>query len=314
MRSLPVLLSATFAVGCAAPATFDGDGPDAAPAAAYRVDGVVVVERVRTGEGAQTSVAAKFMRHASSPESAERLVGSRLLLPGGGECASVAQLEAQLEAEGSAEVADTEPEHDVALVDVGDVALVTDLAPSMIVRLAPRAFPDVGEVVSGVFYTSPDVAAQLPAPARYEIDGSCAAAVDAFQLTADAPAELGDVTVGGVDLASEGGQARTGEDLLITWQASPAGDRVYVDLQGTTGHVHRCSFDDTGSALVPASLLEAGSLAVAVHRLREVTMPMPRDLSSGAPAGAEPGRAVVRFDLAVVGRVELASTGDQPGG
>jgi hypothetical protein len=317
MRAIFLLAAAALTAGCA-PTSFEGgDAFDAGPAeapAAFRVDGVVAVERVRTADGAQTSVGAKFMRHAGLPEAAERLVGSRLLLPESGECTSVADLEdvdVELTGGGAAAAA---LENEVELIDVGDVALATDLTlesaigPSarqpFVVHLTPRAFPDVGELVSGVFYTSPDLAAPLPAPGRYAIEGTGAAAAAPFVLEADAPAEPGDVLLDGVSL-SRGAEAVRGADVLVTWSSATSearsSDRVYVDVQAADGEVHRCAFEDTGSAVLPGGLIAAPSVAVAVHRLRETTMALPSEIGDEG----EPGRVVVRFDLAVVGRVAV---------
>lgn len=349
MRSLPtalftapllLLATASPLAGCATSAPEGEPGAiegEASREEAFRVDGVVVVERLRTGDASQTAVSAKFMRHvapgtraAAEPndagdvgfEAAERLVGTRLMLPAPGECASVALLE---EADAQDAANSVSLDSDVELIDVGDVALVTDLmfpAASLegggsrsIVRLAPRAFPDVGDVVSGVFYTSPDAAAPLPAPALYAIESSGASAVDKFELRADAPAEPADVRVAGTllgDAATSSGKpmARRGADLLISWGRDTSyvalpSDRVYVDVQAEAGAVHRCTFEDNGEALLPGALVDGRTIAVAVHRLREVTMPMPAEAMADDGVRDEPGRAVVRFDLAVVGRVDV---------
>lgn len=324
MRAVLLLAAAALTAACA-PTSFEGGdapaggGPDAgqteAPAA-FRVDGVVAVERVRTADTTQTSVGAKFMRHAGLPEAAERLVGSRLLLPASGECAAVTDLEdVDVELTGGGATA-AALENEVELIDVGDVALATDLilesgigprAPEpFVVHLAPRAFPDVGELVSGVFYTSPDLAAPLPAPGRYAIEGTGAAESAPFVLEADAPAEPGDVLLDGVSL-SRGAAAVRGADVLVTWgpvAEQRSSDRIYVDVQAADGEVHRCAFEDTGSAVLPGSLIAAPSVAVAVHRLRETAVALPGGLESAEIGDeGEPGRVVVRFDLAVVGRV-----------
>jgi hypothetical protein len=318
MRASFLLALVATATGCATsdPGTADAGAGDvrAEQDAAFRVDGVVAIERVRTESGAQTSVGAKFMRHTglgrgdASAQAAERLVGSTILLPASGECRSVAELE---QADRHVLSGDAE----VELIDVGDVALITDLPSAIedgfgpearvpyLVRLAPRAFPDVGELVSGVFYTSPDLAAPLPAPGQYAIEGTGAALAAAFELEADAPGEPVDVAVDGRDLAL-GAHAAPGADVLVTWGAPDGGatsaDRIYVDVQAEGGQVHRCTFDDNGSAVVPGALITAPSVAVAVHRLRETSSALGAD-----EVDDEPGRVVVRFDLAVVGRVDV---------
>lgn len=334
MRAVFMLASVAFAAGCAPASERGGDASTEArteaEAATFRIDGVVAVERVRTDDGAQTSVGAKFMRHAApvtrgpggaeeGAAAAERLVGSRLLLPASGECLSVSELEDAdaLPAEGASFDGDAE----IELIDVGDVALVTDLPIATpvdastaigpearqpyVVRLAPRAFPDVGELVSGVFYTSPDLTAPLPAPGQYAIEGTGAALASAFQLQAEAPAEPADVAIDGRDLA-RGAEATARADVLVTWGAAPpvtgerTADRIYVDIQAHDGQLHRCAFEDSGSAIVPGALITEPSVAVAVHRLRETSSALDPDAVDD-----EAGRVLVRFDLAVVGRIDV---------
>lgn len=340
MRALFMIAAVAVAAGCAPASDRGGDAssdPRPEPeAASFRIDGVVAIERVRTAEGAQTSVGAKFMRHAGlvprglgpsarGAEAAERLVGSRLLLPASGECLSVSELE-DVDATSGDRVDGASPheaaEADIELIDVGDVALVTDLPIASgtddaldrigpearqpyLVRLAPRAFPDVGELVSGVFYTSPDLTAPLPAPGQYAIEGTGAALTSSFELQAEAPSEPTDVAVDGRDLA-RGAVATASADVLVTWSAPErapaerAADRIYVDVQAHDGQVHRCAFEDSGSAIVPGALVTAPSVAVAVHRLRETSSPLDADAVDD-----EPGRVLVRFDLAVVGRIDV---------
>lgn len=341
MRALFMIAAAAVAAGCAPASDRGGDGaPElrAEPeAASFRIDGVVAVERVRTGEGAQTSVGAKFMRHsglvprgmgpsAKGAEAAERLVGSRLLLPASGECLSVTELEdvdaTSLDRGDGASSPDVGEAY-VELIDVGDVALVTDLPITSgvddvlgligpearqpyLVRLAPRAFPDVGELVSGVFYTSPDLAAPLPAPGQYAIEGTGAALTSSFELQAEAPSEPTDVAIDGRDLA-RGAVATALADVLVTWVppeeragADREADRIYIDVQAHDGQVHRCTFEDSGSAIVPGALVTAPSVAVAVHRLRETSSPLDAEAVDD-----EAGRVLVRFDLAVVGRIDV---------
>src|SRR6202041_1916014 len=67
------------------------------------------------------------------------------------------------------------PVGSIELIDVGDVTL---RAGADAMPLAARAFPDVGELVSGVFYTSRDTASELPAGPTYTVEGTGSAFVD----------------------------------------------------------------------------------------------------------------------------------------
>jgi len=291
----PLVVVALFAAGCSAPVV-----DDVAAATGSTTQGIILVERVTTVEGApQTHVSAKFMRlpAAADPDLAERVVGSRLDLPAAGECMAVAPLASEDTSSALAALGTVE------LLDVGDLTMKTG---DSVTPLAARAFPDAFGLVSGVFYTSRDAAADLPAPAKYVLEGSGSAAVERFTIEADAPAAPSDVFVGGAALGeevvveSEGG-------ALVRWRsdgsgAAQAGDLVYVDITATSGAALRCAWNDEGRGEVPSSMLRSGALGslptaatVAVHRVR-----------LGAFVGPGIDLGEVRFDLSVVGRATIA--------
>ncbi len=267
--------------------------------------GVVTVERVQGDGLSRASVSAKFMRVAREQRAAaEALVGGDPLLPSPGECGSLAALE-------EASVLEPLPSgFSVELLDVGDVSLLLVEADGgrTQVALAPRAFPDVGDWASGVFYTTPE--ATLPAGSSrgrpqawdgYEIAGSGAASLDAFvievgeapdlpeDLRIDAPLHAGRFVVSAKD------------DLALSWRRSSRGDVVpdvvYVDVLGADAL--RCAFPDTGSALLPAGVLSAADVGaeatVSVHRLSERLVRI----------ASVDGDARVRFDLASAVRVTV---------
>jgi hypothetical protein len=289
----PFVVAALFAAGCSAPVV-----DDVAAAAGSTTQGIILVERATTVEGApQTHVSAKFMRLPAGvdPDLAERVVGSRLDLPAAGECMVVAPLanedtSSALSALGAVE-----------LLDVGDLTLKTG---DSVTPLAARAFPDAFGLVSGVFYTSRDAADDLPAPAKYVLEGSGSASIERFSIEADAPAAPSDVLVGdaplGDEVVIEGG-------ALVRWRSdtsvgAQAGDLVYVDITAASGAALRCAFSDEGHGEVPASMLRSGVLGalpaaatLAVHRVR-----------LGAFVGPGIDLGEVRFDLSVVGRATIA--------
>jgi hypothetical protein len=310
-----ILLAAVGGLGCSAPVV-----DDVADANAAMTEGVVLVERTVSGDGTtQTNVSAKFMRLSTpaDPDLAERVVGSKLDLPAVGTCRSQAAA-ARVDAKARAPVtmgSQATPNPGalpraylgtIELIDVGDVTLRTG---SSSMRLAARAFPDVGDLVSGMFYTSRDAASDLPAGASYTLEGTGSSLVERFSIEADAPAAPEDVRVGGAALA-EGVALEAGVQATVQWRAAEIGpktrdDLVLIDVSAPSGASIRCAFKDDGQALLPAWVLRASSLGplpatatLAVHRVRERSFVAP-----GLDAGE------VRFDLSVVGRAIVAPAG-----
>jgi hypothetical protein len=276
--------------GCSAPVE------DVADASGAATRGLVTIERASTEGTTRTSVAARFMRVTPSSDVAvaEQLVGSTLEVPAAGRCAplhGVGATDAVAPAPGTTSI---------DLLDVGDVSLASGNEPSM--ALATRAFPDLGDLVSGVFYTSRDAATELPAPARYVVRGTGSAAVDRFAIEAEAPSAPDDVRVGDAALA-EGVSLEEGAPAHVRWTAdrgARAEDVILVDVTSTGGVGARCAFVDGGEGVLPASAVGAalgadGRATVTVHRVRREAFAAP-----GLDAGE------IRFDLAVSGRATVA--------
>jgi hypothetical protein len=301
LRSASLLL-ALLGAGCSAPVV-----DDVADASSALTEGVVLVERVVASDGAtQTNVSAKFMRLsvASDAEMAERVVGSRLDLPSTGTCMRLASGGA---GEKAASLASLGP---IELVDVGDVTMRVKASAqpagrATTVPLALRAFPDVGDIVSGVFYTSPDAASDLPAGEAYVVDATGSSVIDRFSMEADAPPAPEDVRAAGV-LITDGITIEDGASIPMRWRGGDPtrDDLVFIDVSGASGAAVRCAFKDTGEALLPGALLRSSSLGgngatatLAFHRTRR------RGFAPGL-AGLDAGE--IRFDLSVVGRATLA--------
>lgn len=285
----PFVLMGAF--GCTA--TVVDASPDGGSATTTQA--FVVFERAeREGKAAQTNISAKFLRApvAADTDTVESVIGSELGLPSPGECLVVHE-----EGSTSDEPFTAGP---VELFDVGDVTIRTSTSA---IPLAARAFPDVGDRVSGVFYTSPDTESDLPAPGKYVLEGSGSLAVDRFAIETDAPPVPADVTIGGRRLA-DGIELEDGETIEIGWRA-PGGasgdDGAYVEIVGENGVAARCAFDDRGRGSLPASLLREGGFGplpvaatLAVHRIRQGTFHVP---------GIDVGE--VRFDMSVIAAVTL---------
>jgi hypothetical protein len=284
MRGLLFLAAAlpSLLVGCATEAIEDADDE----AEARPLEAWVVLERVDADGQVRTNVSAKFVQLSEGDRAlAFKLVGVRPAIPAAGECVSLASLE-ELEMlpiddatpGGSSMAAD--------LVDAGDVTLsVRSDEGSREIKLSPRAFPDVADLVSGVFYTSPDAEIALPPAARYALGATGSGVVDAFSVEVDAPRSpvinsVSDVTVG--------------SDIQMTWDAGAADGTVYVDFRGAT--THRCTFADKGEAVLPREMLsvaDRGEATLTLHRLVERALP----IESGEP-NEDVREATVLFDFA----------------
>jgi hypothetical protein len=269
---------------------------DVADASDAHTQGVVIIERVTTQDGStQTHVSAKFMRllGGAEQEAAERLVGSRLDLPALGECrAARPSDDAPLSTQGSIE-----------LMDVGNVTMSSD---ALSLPLSVRAFPDIADFVSGVFYTSRDATTELPAPARYRIENTGSGAMDRFNIELDAPTAPEDVRLANEPLGSDIILPTTAP-IALAWRPGQAQDVIYVDLTSARNpNGVRCAFSDVGAGVIPAELIregigESANLSVAVHRVRLAGLSVP---------GIDQGEA--RFDLAVIGQATIASTNAGP--
>ncbi len=348
-------LVASSAVACASQAPDESAANDASS----QLVALVSVEQLEAGGSTRTNVSAKFLRHGDTDRDAiDRVIGGRPNLPSAGECVPLRELDWEsrpgeprdLESAVSdaRSLADLVRQLDgsrgfegvrggLELLDVGDVILrVRDASSDQgdgaraDLWLAPRAFPDVGEVVSGVFYTSPDASQPIPVPARYAVSGTGSSSADPFVLELSAPAALDGLTIDGASVSpprapAEPGLepaptehalvARPGRDLVLAWSpAVGASDLVYVDIGGA--EPHRCTFIDDGHAILPGALIDAdprapaSELQLSVHRFRELR----ESIATSEPraSGDEPATALVRFDLGRTVRLDLSATGAEP--
>jgi hypothetical protein len=215
----------------------------------------VVVERAEGLESTRTNVSAKFF-HASAEEilAADQLVGFDLSLPPAGECTPLVEAS-------TLEV----PDVSIDLLDVGDVSLQVP-GSSSAAWLSARAFPDIGEVVSGVFYTSPDRELGLPAPGEYRITVGCID--DECSSRAVADVELGASAPSGP--SGVNARLRATGELEVTWDAAAAAESdVFVDV--LTDPPLRCAVEDPGRLLLEERSLDASTTVVVHHIARRTT-------------------------------------------
>jgi len=323
-RLAPAIALAAL-VGCSAPVV-EGDDVDEAQS----VQGFVVVERIAAEGAVQTNVSAKFVRISSASADAlvaqgagaQGIVGGLLEMPSIGECVAMSVaggLGDGAGEDGEVELDEIEPMH---LIDVGDVTLrsVSSGGTETLIPLAPRAFPDVGDLVSGVFYSSPDVERDLPAPALYTLESTGASDFDRFVIDARAPQPPERVFVDGRSLATSSADEPlmllAGSDLRVEWMtpsradeddATETTDLVYIDVvSARSGQAVRCAFADEGRGVVPGALVASesllGSTTIGLHRVRtrELGAPSSDSLDSDRPA-PDIDFGQIRFDLSLVG-------------
>jgi hypothetical protein len=293
-RTVAILL-ALGGGACSATVADDGAGDDHEGDAARL--GAVTVERVVTlapSRGVVTHVSARFLRVAGTLDAraAERLVGPV-------RWTESVDLGGCVQRDGAERRGPAAPANvRIQLLDVGEMILETGVGR---VPLAPRAFPDVGGVVSGVVYTSRDGGAELSGATSYLLSASGSSMVEGFQLRVDAPAPLEPIRLGAQRLGAGDVVQRSLEPVVVGWSAGQpaAGDHVFVELSDLDGEAvaTRCAFADTGEAVVPASVLRAlgpGEIEIVVRRERRVTV-----------RGAGIDETVVDFDFAVASRITM---------
>jgi hypothetical protein len=284
---IAALSAAAGALGCSGTVVSTSD------ASTSTTQAVVSVERTATAGDPNRSVrahaSAYFLRlqAGADPSLAARLVGAANVLPAIGQCEAIGVLSDQ-----AMPLATLGP---VDLVDVGEVALE---ASTIRATFAARAFPDVADLVSGVVYTTRDLAADpLPdhGPYTFRIAGSHA--VQPMILQARAPGPAGDLSVAGHPLRDAAVVLPRG-DLSVRWEPAAGTDQVYIELasmeDGPLDRV-RCSFANDGQAVIAASALpKAATQTISIHLVRREGVAAP---------GLDGGW--IRFDLATSGTLRF---------
>lgn len=167
---------------------------------------------------------------------------------------------------------------ELRLLDAGEVTISSlmgsEQAASSTIVLAPRAFPSISSLASGVVYTSRDRDAQgFPSGALYQIRIAGGDQVAGMQLRGRAPRELTQVTVGGVPL-EQVEQVAVSQPMDVTWDVGSPSDVVYVDVLSVdaASTALRCSFNDAdGAATISPELLaafRAEPVVLSLHRQR----------------------------------------------
>jgi hypothetical protein len=267
-----------FGVACSGNAA-----PYASDAESGTTHALISIERrdvLGTAEPAQNRAFATFLRAPpdADPALVMRVAALGAELPEVGECASGS---APRESAGTAASL-----RRVELLDAGDVALETADGR---VELAPRPFPAVTSLFSGVVYTTRERVAALPAAEVYAINASGGALGAPLGVSAEAPPILAQVALDGTPLQEGAVLGRTGGEL--TWARGAARDVVYVTVTSADGaHRVTCSYrDEAGRGVLPAGSVPEGTpAALSLHRLRVIPV-------AGGQNGVNAGE--LRFDF-----------------
>lgn len=262
--SAPLVLGV---VGCAQPTTGE-------PAESGETHAFLRVERTVAagpdGQKLEGRAAASFLRTvqpgAERPLVAARLVGALLDVPRESGCV------ARLSSQPSVALRTLSP---VDLIPAGDISVQSGDVTTV---LAARAYPDVAHLVSGIVYTSPDVAEEvLPSDGLVRFRASGSASVPPVDAALDAPQSLAFDVVGGQRVEGPIVLVRRGP-VVVSWAPSsmPADDgeplvrdEEYLDVTTSTGGRFRCVPAEPGRVELPVEAIgEATDLNVMLHRVR----------------------------------------------
>jgi len=300
-----VVTTVVALAGCSVAVADDGDRASTGGDLVTRGD-VAVQRVVAMGDGIEqptvvSRVSARFLLLSAGLDDgwvAMLLDGGRVL-PSLGTCSLPSPATRERLPEAS-------PASSIELLDVGDVMIH---AGASTMPLAARAFPDVGDLVSVVVYTSRDASTELPPDVPYLLETTGSELVQSFRIALEPPGELLDLTLGGELLRGGNPQVALGEEIELTWTFEAerdANDLILVEVTpvweqpATTVASLRCLYPDAGEARVPAlqTMIEqvVDSVDISVHRLRRIVAVLP-----------EIDETAVEFDFVVTSRLPVVA-------
>jgi hypothetical protein len=224
---------------------------------------VLFVEREETDAAARAHVGAQFIEFTGIPADAlPDLLGSpRVLDPAVGCFAR----------DGNTGVETTSNRAEARLLDVGPIDV---RAGDRLLRLEPRQFPDMWNVVSGVIYATDE---DLPGDTwRFTAAGNELAHLDGFDVELRAPETLSHVTFADQELTPGGSVTLGRHAFAVRWARGDLNDVVTVTFQGNSQSAASvtCVARDEGVIEIDQGwadrvmdlVSESGS--VSVHRVR----------------------------------------------
>jgi hypothetical protein len=266
----PLVPLVTGCTGAVSGAQGAGDADTMVTHAVVLIERTVDVADTRPGTPAaqatpatRAAASARFARVAGGVSAGDtlRAIGAALELPARGSCASIRPVEPG-----------TAPAEPVPFVELLDVGRVSVEASGAVTALMPRQLPYVTDVVTGTVYARAAEPAVLPAGGAYRVHVAGTRDFPAFDVSATAPADPGDVSIAQEGCPGCSVKVAAGEATVDFAWPRAATDLVYVEIQPAAV---RCTLDEgpPGAAaglargsIASALLDEAGSLVV--HRLQ----------------------------------------------
>ena len=280
------MVGVVSALACSA--EVDDYGSDAAVGSTHAL---ITVERSTTVDprgGSSAEALAGFVRVPAEVDAklAMQLLGLEFDLPPADTCRTLQTNDPSVPLAGMGRI---------EFLEAGKVVLQAGEAAT---DLAPRAFPTVTDLISGVMYTTRGRTAEpLPAGASYTLRTTGGVEVPPVAAAAEAPDTLSGVTLQGIPLGDVSSVA-TDIPQDLTWNVGRPGDTVWVQLSTPGKSDTVCVFrDDAGVGTIPAKAFSGqGTGRFAMHRQRTVAF-----------TAAGLNRGVVRFDFQVSTAVDYAA-------
>lgn len=320
-------LGCSFSAGAAGSEATDAETVGA-QAALVTIASIASTERSATEPVQRADVVARVVRANGGPldEGALRLAGLGDDLPVLGTCApmgsgslGLAALAGHAGQTGSGSSGSSAwRSRSLELMDLGSVAMdIGDAfraSPVATVTLAPRHVPDPAGVLSGIVYNarvSTESASQLTPRAQVTVralGGPGEADPVGFTATITVPRDVSDVRLGGQDPREFFAPAGSVE---LTWApepedaASAGASTIGVDVKpkDLSQPTIRCTFADTGRAILPAAALVSDEGTLTVHRVHRERFRLETRSARTVREPREPrephdGEGEIRFDSA----------------
>lgn len=120
----------------------------------------------------------------------------------------------------------------IELLDVGDLTVSYN---GMSKTVPTRTFPDLFRVIVGVMYTADESkGVQFRPTETYSLRAAGSEDISRFRVALEAPEDLGDVKLDGVNPGDQLPMIRKGEDLELVWDGDGYGDEILATLNWTS--------------------------------------------------------------------------------
>lgn len=193
----------------------------------------------------------------------------------------------------------------IELIDVGDLSVSYGGESRSI---PTRTFPDLLKVIDGVIYSVDETqGVQFAAGETYTFHATGTDEVAPFEVVLEAPSDLGDIKLDGVQPEDRIPVIPRGRDIVFTWEGAGWGDEVIATLTWSGMGLPwsmACRMRDDGLFVVPGQLVEglhdplaASDEELTVTRVRQVSF-RSDGLSSGAFSFVVSNSFPVRFGSA----------------